>query len=86
MHTEANVVFLGELLADLEHGGHATPGGGQQQKIVRVCRGAHEGVGDVAAHPELAQLLQQVVQVQIPVDWAPYRTLFGTVLYAEGPR
>ena len=34
--TEADVVFRGELLTHLEHGGHVAPGRGHQQEVYRV--------------------------------------------------
>ena len=66
MDTEDNVVLSGECLTDPQHCFHSTPGGGEEEEIIGVGSGTHEDTSDVASQSGLPQLLQEIIQVQIP--------------------
>ena len=67
------------LLTDLQHLCHPTPGGGEEKQVVGVGSGPHEDTGDVAPKSGGSQLLQKVIQVDIPEKATQDRTLFGSI-------
>ena len=67
------------LLTDLQHLCHPTPGGGEEKEVVGIGSGPHEDTGDVTAKSGGPQLLEKVIQVDIPEETAQDRTLFGSI-------
>ena len=70
---------LAVLLAHLEHFLHGRPGGGHQHQVVREGRGAVPLAGDVTSEASLAELLDQVIQINSEEGWREHGPLSGSI-------